>query len=196
MARIQTPQHVQELQAEFKVREQFGLELLETVQPTYNLGDQKIASTGYPRKCMGEVAGAAGGAGTNVELCITCPADRGIVILLESIIIDNLAGRTDFRITDGVALATVQIADVATKAFRDGRLVDQLPDGLLQVFDPLTAAPNGRLIGRASCIANTSLPIELNIILGGGAYFLSRNPTANGAAACTYLWTEFLLEDR
>jgi len=196
MARIQTPQHVQELQAEFKVREPFGLDLLETIQPTYSLGRQKIASVGYPRKCIGQNTGAAGGVGTNIENILVCPADRGIVILLESVWIDNLAGRNDFRITDGTAPATVSSANLLSKGFRDGRITGQIPDGLLQIANPLTAAPNGIEVGRFSCLANTSEQVQLDVILGGGAYFLLRNPTANSSNAVTFLWTEFLLEDR
>jgi len=77
MARIQTPQHVQELQAEFKVREQFGLELLETIQPTYSLGRQKIASTGYPRRCFGTIAAAAGGGRNQHRRIYPLPRGRG-----------------------------------------------------------------------------------------------------------------------
>lgn len=195
MARIQTPQHVQELQAEFKVREQFGLELLETVQPTYQLGRQKIASTGYPRGCIGISNASAGGVGTNIENILTCPADRGIVILLEQVWVDDLAGRCTMRITDGVAPATIS-STLASKTFRDGRLEGSIPDGILQVANPLSAAPNGRLITQAACLADDTKIFKPDIILGGGAYFLVRNNTSNGALSTTFLWTEFLLEDR
>jgi len=195
MARIQTPQHVQELQAEFKVREPFGLELLETIQPTYQLGRQKIASTGYPKRCFGVTATGAGGVGTNRECALQCPADRGIVILLESFLIHNVAGIVSSRMDDGVAMATID-AVLTDKAFQDGRLADRIPDGILQAANPLTAAPNGRFIGQYSVAADNSLQINVNVILGGNSYFLIRENTANQALTVTWQWTEFLLEDR
>jgi len=197
VARIQTPQHVQELQAEFKVREAFGLDLLETVQPTYALGLQKVASTGYPRECIGRMSIAAGGVGTNVEGSLTCPADRGIVILLTEAWCDGgaTAVTAALRITDGVAMATISSTPV-TKAFADGRIITQLPDGRTDIANPLTAAPNGRQVGRIICPADLTTVIPLNIILGGGAYFLLRHGTANASMNVVYFWTEFLLEDR
>jgi len=193
MARIQTPQHVQELQAEFKVREPFGLELLETIQPTYSLGRQKIASTGYPRKCIAIIVGGAGGVGTNIELALECPSDIGIVILLEQIWVN--AGSAEFRIDDGVAMATVS-SSPTTKNFRDARLTGQRPDGILRIANPLTAAPNGDLVASLSVITADVKIFSPEIILGGGAYFLVRAVNANNALTATMLWTEFLLEDR
>jgi len=197
MARIQTPQHVQELQAEFKVREQFGLELLETVQPTYSLGDIKVASTGYPRKCMGRIAAAAGGVGTNIECALTCPADVGIVILLNSMWIENdsTAVTVGVNITDGVPMATIS-SNPTDKAFRDGRITGQQPDGITSIANPLTAAPNGRVIGRVIVPASITTIMPLDIILGGGAYLLIRSGTVDGPLNVVFHWTEFLLEDR
>jgi len=197
VARIQTPQHVQELQAQFKIREQFGLELLETVQPTFSLGDLKVASTGYPRKCMGRLAISAGGVGTNVEGALTCPQDLGIVVLFDAVWIQTGATGyvAELRITDGVAMATIS-STPAEKAFRDGRVVAQLPAGRTDIANPLTAAPNGKIIGRIEAIADENTIIPIDVILGGGAYFLIRNVTANLAMNLTFLWTEFLLEDR
>jgi len=195
MARIQTPQHVQELQAEFKVRQPFGLELLESIQPTYSLGRQKIASTGYPRNVIGFSSASAGGVGTNIECAVTCPADRGIVILLDEIWIEDITGKVTFRITDGVALATVS-SEPITKAFRDGRLEGQIPDGILSIANPLSAAPNGAVVSQISIPADDTRIFKPDIILGGGAYFLVRQNTANVGMAITFMWTEFLLEDR
>jgi len=192
MARIQTPQHVQELQAEFKIREQFGLELLETVQPTYQLGRQKIASTGYPRKCSAILIGG-NTASTNSELILTCPADIGIVILVEQIWIPQ--GPYRIHLTDGVAPASVTSV-LTTKAFRDARIIDQLPDGIIEEARPLTAAPNGRPIAAAAVPTGDTLIFKPEIILGGGAYVLVRNDTVNDAFTISFLWTEFLLEDR
>jgi len=195
MARIQTPQHVQELQAEFKVREPFGLELLESIQPTYQLGRQKIASVGFPKRCFGAISGAAGGVGTNLELALECPAGRGIIILLESVSIENTNGRMTGRITDGVAMASVT-SNPLTKAFQDGRTTDSLPDGIFNVANPLTAAPNGSFIGQYSCRTDETLILPFNVVLGGAAYFLMRHSSANVGATVNFMWTEFLLEDR
>lgn len=195
MARIQTPQHVQELQAEFKVREPFGLELLETIQPTYSLGRQKIASTGYPRKCIGQIAGAAGGVGTNIEVALQCPANTGIVALVTRFSLVNLGGSCTSRITDGTAMATVSGQSTA-KAFADGRLAGRIPETIMDIANPLTAAPNGLLVGTWAVTADEVLHVPTEVILGGGAYFLIRNGTANGAITVNFEWTEFLLEDR
>jgi len=194
MARIQTPQHVQELQAEFKVREQFGLELLETVQPVYSLGRQKVASLGYPRKCMGHVS-VTGGVGDHGELIITCPADVGIVINVDKIWVTDVAGEFGLRITDGVAPTDI-VAASTNKAFRDGRIIDQLPDGILQSASPLAAAANGRRMAILENPAGETTQFDVDVILGGGAYFLLRNSTLNALITCAFLWTEFLLEDR
>lgn len=195
MARIQTPQHVQELQAEFKVREQFGLELLETVQPTYQLGRQKIASTGYPRKAMAVIAGGAGGVGENTECSLTCPADIGILILLEEIWIRDIGGSVGMRIWNGAALADVATIETS-KNFRDGRITAASPDGIIRTSDPLTAAPNGDEVASISVLADDTIIFKPEIILGGGAFFLVRQSTANVGLTVTMLWTEFLLEDR
>jgi len=195
MARIQTPQHVQELQAEFKVREPFGLELLETIQPTYQLGRQKVASVGFPKRAFGVIDASAGGVGTHIELSLTCPADRGLVIVLDRIVLNDVAAVVTMRITDGVAQATVS-STAATKAFQDGRIADQIPDGILSTANPLTAAPNGRFIGKYACLANDTVQLDLNVILGGGAYLLMRHVASNTALAVSFFWTEFLLEDR
>lgn len=198
MARIQTPQHVQELQGEFKVREPFGLELLETIQPTYSLGRQKVASTGFPKRAFGVVAAGAGGVGTNVEASLTCPADRGIVIVLNRWSITGLSAVTqviEARITDNVAQATVSSV-VANKAFQDGRIAPAIPDGILRTANPLTAAPNGQLVGVYNVLADDTLEIETNVILGGDAYFLLRDLTVNSPLTVNFHWTEFLLEDR
>jgi len=193
MARIQTPQHVQEVTAEFKVREPFELELLETIQPTYSLGRQKIASTGYPRKCIGIVAAGAGGVGTNIECGIECPGDVGIVILLEQIWVRE--GSAGMRITDGTAMATVS-SSPTTKNYRDARLTGQRPDGILRIANPLTAAPNGDSVASIEVLADQTDIYEPEIILGGDAYFLVRNAAANDGLTVSFLWTEFLLEDR
>jgi len=196
MARIQTPQHVQELQAEFKVREPFGLELLETIQPTYQLGLQKVASQGYPRKCMGIVIGAAGGVGTNTECAISCPSDIGIIILLESWSINHLNGNVTARADDGVAMATPATIQT-TKAFRDTRINPaQLPDAILQDNDPLTAAPNGRQVGIYSVQTTDTNVFKVDAVIGGGGYFVIRRESSNTAMDVCFVWTEFLLEDR
>jgi len=194
VARIQTPQHVQELQAQFKIREQFGLELLETVQPTFSLGDVKIASTGYPRKCMAE-SNVAATAGDNGECIITCPADIGIVLRVDEVWISDKAGSLNLRIDDNTALTDITTT-FATKGFLDGRIRDQLPDAIIQSANPLQAAPNGRSIGLIENPAGVTDRYPVGIILGGGRYFLVRSNTVNTAFTCTWLWTEFLLEDR
>lgn len=196
MARIQTPQHVQELQAEFKVREQFALELIETIQPTYNLGIQKVASTGYPRKAFGIIEAGAGGVGTNIECALSCPSDIGIIILLESVSIENIGGVVNVRSDNGTALATISSTGTS-KQFRDTRInPSQLPDGILTTQNPLTAAPNGRNVGAYSCLADDTVFIPLDVVLGSGGYCLVRNPTANVGLGITFNWIEFLLEDR
>lgn len=196
MARIQTPQHVQELQAEFKVREPFGLELLETIQPTYQLGLQKVASQGYPRKCFGTNFAGAGGVGTNVECALRCPGNVGIIILLETISVTNLATTFTLRSDDGVAMASVTGTN-GTKSFRDTRINPlQLPDGIMEVANPLTAAPNGRQIGLAGVVADTTLVLDVDVVLGSDGYFLCRSDTVNASFNVTFMWTEFLLEDR
>jgi len=196
MARIQTPQHVQELQAEFKVREAFGLELLETIQPTYALGLQKVASQGYPRKAFAFCAGAAGGVGTNVECIIRCPVNRGIILLLESWHVDNVGGEIQARADDGV-LPTPIVGVQTFKQFRDTRVNPAvLPDAIIETSNPLTAAPNGQAIGQYTSIANDTLQVKADVVIGGGGYFLIRRSTANTALEVGFQWIEFLLEDR
>lgn len=195
MARIQTPQHVQDLQAEFKVREPFGLDLLETIQPTYSLGQQKVASTGYPRRCIGEINAAAGGAGTNVECVLTCPPDLGIIILLETVVTRGAAGSTSLRMEGIAPLASVVGAHL-TKAYRDTRIFDSLPQGVLQDANPLTAAPNGTRVGSMATPTNVTYAFEVNVVLGSGGFFLVREDSADTVLETTFLWTEFLLEDR
>lgn len=198
MARIQTPQHVQELQAEFKVREQFGLELLETIQPTYSLGRQKVASTGYPRKCIGLFTGAAGGVGTNLELVLSCPPDVGIVIVVDELWARNLDGAATLRISNGAALATI-VDTQTTKNYRDARLASSVagrPQGVINTCNPLTAAPNGDQIALINGLADDTLVLKPEIILGGGDFFLLRESNSNTALICDMMWTEFLLEDR
>lgn len=195
MARIQTPQHVQELQAEFKVREPFGLELLETIQPTYSLGSQKVASTGYPRKAFGVISAGAGGVGTNIECALRCPGGVGIIIVLDHVSFDNVAGEISCRMTDGVAMATVSGVS-AFKAYRDGRLTDSRPQGVLEIANPLTAAANGLFVGQYSTLADDTVRIDMDVILGSESYILFRNTTANAGLEINFNWTEFLLEDR
>jgi len=196
MARIQTPQHVQELQAEFKVRSTFGLELLETVQPTYALGVQKVASQGYPRKAFGFCAGAAGGVGTNVECIIRCPEDIGIIILVEEFSFDNIGGEIQARADDGV-LPTPIVGVQVNKQFRDTRINPAvLPDAIIETSNPLTAAPAGNPIGQYSVLADATQFIPVDCVLGGGGYFLVRSSTPNQALEIMFRWTEFLLEDR
>jgi len=194
MARIQTPQHVQELQAQFKIRAPFGLELLETIQPTFSVGDQKVASTGYPRKCMAE-SQAAATANDNGECIITCPADRGIVLVVDEVWISDVAGSLNLRIDDGTALTDITTT-FSTKGFRDARIPDQLPDAIVQSANPLAAAPNGRSIGLVENPTGVTSRYPVGMILGGGAYFLVRQNSTNAAMTVTFLWTEFLLEDR
>jgi len=120
MARIQTPQHVQELQAEFKVREPFGLELLETIQPTYSLGRQKIASTGYPRDAMGRMGVTAGGVGTNAQAVVQGRGGRGVVYLYQrAIIIKPTDGIVEIRASIG---ATISVTEALSKTFLDQRI--------------------------------------------------------------------------
>jgi len=196
MARIQTPQHVQELQAEFKVREPFGLELLETIQPTVDVATQKVASQGYPRKCFGRLSVGAGGAGTNVECAIECPTDVGIVILLTKVNISDVGGTVELRAFSGTALGSTT-GDSTQKHFRDSRINPaQRPDGALRGTDPLTAAPNGDRIALIEVPAGVTVFIEPDVILGGGGYWLVRQSTANAVLAVGFEWTEFLLEDR
>jgi len=198
MARIQTPQHVQELQAEFKVREPFGLELLETIQPTYSLGRQKVASTGYPRKCIGLFTGAAGGVGTNLELVLSCPADVGIVIVVDELWARNLGGAATLRMSIGDPLLTI-VDTQTTKNFRDARLQPGAagrPQGIINTCNPLTAAPNGDQIALINGLADDTPIFKPEIILGGGDFFLLRESNSNTALITVMLWTEFLLEDR
>jgi len=199
MARIQTPQHGQELQAEFKIRETFGLELIETIQPTYQLGLQKVASEGYPRKAFGSDNAAAGGVGTNVECALRCPADIGIIILLETISITGpTAGSTlaTMRADDGAAMTPI-VAAATTKQFRDTRINPAiLPSGVLETANPLTAAPNGTHVGIITVLPDTTIVVKVDVVLGGGGYFLVRNGAVNAALDCDFTWTEFLLEDR
>ena len=195
MARIQTPQHAQELQAEFKVREQFGLELLETIQPTYSLGRQKIASTGYPRRCFGTIAAAAGGVGTNMEAAIRCPANVGIIILVESFSILGIGDGSQLRMDNGVAMASVT-AEETTKAFQDSRLAPTLPEAVLERANPLTAAANGVRVGNYDAIVDTVVEYPIDVVLGGDGYVLIRTSGANAALTVNWVWTEFLLEDR
>jgi len=195
MARIQTPQTVQEVQAEFKIRESFGLEMLETIQPTYDVGRGKVASTGYPRKAVGLCSGAAGGVGTNLECTLICPADIGLVIVLERIIIEDIGGLLSIRMSTGVAQATVS-SNPITKAFRDGRLATILPQGILAIANPLSAASNGIGVGLINVAAATTLRFDLDMVLGGGSWAGLRNSTANDALSVTFFWTEYLLEDR
>jgi len=195
MARIQTPQHVQELQAEFKVREPFGLELLETIQPTYSLGRQKIASTGYPRRCFGTIAAAAGGVGTNIECSIRCPANVGILTLVESFSVVSIADGIQLRMDDGVAMTPITSA-VATKAFQDSRLSANLPESVLEIANPLTAAANGTRVGNYETVLDNTVEFPLDVVLGGDGYILIRTSAANAALTVNWVWTEFLLEDR
>jgi len=196
MARIQTPQHVQELQAEFKVRTPFGLELLETIQPTYSLGRQKIASTGYPRRCIGVIAASAGGVGTNIECSLRCPANVGIITLVESFtIFGSGTSQGQLRMDDGVAMATISSVEVE-KGFQDSRLASILPETIMEIANPLTAAPNGRRVGEYPSEADSGRRIDLNVVLGSDGYLLVRNPVANLGMTINWQWTEFLLEDR
>jgi len=196
VARIQTPQHVQALQTEFKVRGPFGLELIETIQPVVLLGSQQVASEGYPRKAMGRLSAAAGGVGTNVEAVISCPADVGIILLLTRISFGDIGGFVELRADDGSALTDVTGSAIA-KQFRDTRINPaQIPQGIIQGTDPLTAAPNGTKVAEIECPANVTVFVDPDVVIGGGGYFVIRQPTANTAVAVNFEWTEFLLEDR
>jgi len=195
VARIQTPQHVQDLQAEFKVREGFGLDLLETIQPVTLVGGQKVASSGYPRKSFGVISAGTGGAGTNIELALRCPAGRGIIILLESVSFDNVGGEVSARFDDGVAMTPIS-STPTTKKFRDGRIEANIPDGILEVANPLSAAANGTFIGQYSCLAGDTVFVPVDVVLGDDSYYLIRNSADNAGLEVNFMWTEFLLEDR
>jgi len=196
MARIQTPQVIQEARAEFKVRGDFDLELLETVQPTYQVSRRGVASTAYPRECMGRVADGAG-AGANGQCAITGRTGQGKIYVVDSVQIDVLLTSVyQLRIDSGTAIAAAETESVS-KRFTDTRLgAAPLPDAFLSSSTPLTAAPDGLLVGSMPMLANTFHRILLGVVLAEGTYFLVRNLTANEAMSVTYFWTEFLLEDR
>lgn len=196
MVQIQTPQVVEEARAQFKIREGFDLDLLETIQPTYQVSSRRIASTAYPRTAMGRQARAAGGVGTNGQLEITGRADQGKIYLVDEVRIESVTATTyQLRIFDGAAIASTQ-TEATAKRYTDTRLFAQLPDALLTSSIPLTAAPDGRLIGTVIMAAAESRVIPLGIVLSDDTFFLIRNLTANEALECTWSWTEFLLEDR
>jgi len=200
VSRVQTPQHVQELQREFKIREGFGLELLETIQPTYILAAPvgAVASQGYPRTCVGTINGTAGGVGENVQNSITGPGNRGIIYQITRILTTFVTdGSVDLRIDDGVAIAATETVSIS-KRFTDARIpqLASIPDAVLAESSPLTAAQDGQLIGRIAGLAATMVDLPVSIILGAGTYFLMSNQTTNENMFTTYFWTEYLLEDR
>jgi len=198
VAKIQTPQHVQKLQAEFKVREAFDLDLLETIQPVVQTAASgaQVASQAYPRECIGSVIAPAGGVGTNVQCQFTGLGGLGIIYLVRrvSFAFPTGPGSVDLRVDDGVGL--VANTPVLTKRFSDLRIPAALPDALLGESSPLTAAPDGEFIARYQGLASTELFIDLDIVLGDGLYLLTTNRTANEALRTVFYWTEYLLEDR
>lgn len=196
MARIQTPQHVQALQAEFKVREPFGLELSETIHPVVVVADTTdlVASTGYPRKAFGLIQTGAGGVGTNAQCELEAPAGTGKIFQINGILHErDVSGRLTYRVTDGVPIATP--VEVFTKAYADLRITEN-PDLILSGSTPLTAAADGRVVGQLNILADTTLYVPMNVILGAGDYFLVRESAANLVQVCTFFWTEYLLADR
>jgi len=195
MARIQTPGHVSSLQSEFKIREPFGLELLETIQPVAIATDvtELVASQDYPRKAFGMIQTSAVAA-SNAQCELTSTAGTGKIFQLNGILHENdIAGRFTYRVTDGVAIANP--VAVTTKVYADLRIL-ALPDLILSGSTPLTAAPDGRVAAQVNMLGDTSLYVPMNVVLGGGAYFLVRNSTVNETLVCTFFWTEYLLEDR
>jgi len=197
--RIQTPQHVDALRAEFKMRFPLSLELGTTLHPMAIVADLTgggFPSLAYPRDCIGFVSQAAGGAGTNAQnICISNP-DRGLVYVLTLALVSKpAAGEVSLRVSQGGG-AIAGTTAVTSKSFLDQRQGTTLPDLTIAREAPLTAAVDGEEVGRVQFSAADTIAVPLNVILGGNDFFLMANNDANELMRTTYYWTEFLLEDR
>jgi len=194
--RIQTPQHQQKLRTEFKLRQEVDLELEDLIQPVAVIADlsgQSVASTSYPRDCVGTTSRAAGGAGTHVECIVQGVGGRGIVYELTRIIVRrSVDGICAIRVGNG-GVAAISVAGASSYAdLRAGGL----PDCQIGSAIPLAAALDGDEVGQLALLGDRSVVIPLSFVMAGGDFVLISNSTANEHLATTFFWTEHLLEDR
>jgi len=195
--RIQTPQHVQALMGDFKIRSPFGLFLREDIQPVVVIADlsgSSVADRGFPRAAMGQDSEAAGGVGTNTEVACVGVGGRGLIYHLTAVIV--------FHTTDGVfqfrtgAAETTLVDNPDDKTYMDLRIVTDRPNLSLAADAPLTANRIGTPVATVGGLAETSHLYPLDVVLGAGQFFSVSNSNANEAQTTVFYWTEYLLEDR
>lgn len=198
--KIQTPEHQQALRDQFKVRDPFELSLEATISPVAivsDLGPARIASTGYPRNCMGFASIAAGGVGTNAECALRAPAGTGKLFHVTQGMVSKstTAGIVDINMGNGVALAAATA--LAAKAFTDQRVGASAPDAILDVLTPITASIDGTRVGRIRFeAADVTVLVPLDVILGENDWVAFVQGTTNEALNATFYWTEYLLANR
>jgi hypothetical protein len=198
MPGINTPDHVEKLRTEFKVREGFGLWLLEDLLPVVMVADLSgpaAGGTSYPRDAIGNLDSAAGGAGTNVQHMVQSEPNRGIVFQVNgvSIMKPSSSGRVTLvlgtgTITGGVGDSNKQLADV--------RLQPGVPDGAIVASAPVTALTLGSRVGQFTVLGNENVFIPLNVFLGAQDFVGITNQTTNEQLVTTWYWTEHMVEDR
>jgi len=201
MPDIQTPVPVQKLRTEFKVRSPFGLFLAEELIPVVLVSDlsgEVPAHSGYPRKCMGRLIVAAGGAGTQAQAVLQSRPNRGIVYVVDkAVCTETAAGSQSWEVRTGQDVTG--LTERFTKTFRDLRATGAQayqPDALMGDSVPLAASVDGQVVGSFNGLANTPLEIELGITLGGTEFVNIVVDNLNVVNRVTFYWTEYLAEDR
>lgn len=187
------------LRVEFKVKGKFGgLSIGNEVVPVALVSDirSSVGASAYPKDAFGFVAEGAGGVGTNVQLGIQSNPGRGLIYQITGVVIDKSTGGTVMiRVSRGVALGTALGAQ-STKAFQDQRHLTTVPDAVIGSNSVLTANIDGSQVMEVRFPAAGNVLVPLNVILGGLDYCLVVNETPNETMGCSWLWTEYLLEDR
>ena len=200
MPELTDPILKEKLRTGLKIRTPFGLFLSEDVSPVILLADysgEVPADLGYPRRCMGRVVVAAGGAGTQAQAILEGRGDRGIVYVVNRVVVSDDSA-TRFEVRTGQAV-TGAPTERLTKSYMDLRVTGDAafqPNALMSVNTPLAAAVIGQVIATYRALGSTNAVVDLGIVLGDGQFVNVVVDNTNAGFTCNFFWTEHLAEDR
>ncbi len=149
------------------------------------VGDAELpaSSDAFVNKPVIASIGLSASAANNAHAQVFNPADSGVIVVLDQAIVSK-AGTGQFFIMrhDTALTATTSVG------FRDFRIAG--PTAVVPRFVQ-NAGVLGSQIGAFFSLANTSLVIPMNFVIGGGQGVLVANATVNEAMDVTFYWTEY-----
>jgi len=195
---IQTPQPVEKLARQYRIRNPDGLFLEDALVPVVlvdDLSGAAVIDRGYPRDCIGRINLGAPGAG-NVQQFVWQPVNRGITSQLNAILFDPVGGTQPFEVEivrAGTALAITTSSNL-TKTFVDCRLTNrELPSVQIGSNVVVVGTNDGVPVFRARLGADAIFPFSFKGVDGGGVLVVQQ--TANLSAGVTFFWTEYLASE-